>query len=102
MTLSRVNPRTQIQTLADSVVTVVTDVLGRRGWGSYVSADEIPEPGEIHLHHSRASTALRGRDVRLSLGPRKRYLMGSFLAGSIPVRRRVCDSEEQRSLSRLS
>lgn len=100
MTLSRVNPRTQIQTLADSVVTVVTDVLG--GEGAYVSADEIPEPGEIHLHHSRASTALRGRDVQLSLGPRKRYLMGSFLAGSIPVRRRVCDSEEQRSLSRLS
>lgn len=58
-------------------------VLGGR---AYVSADEIPEPGKIHLHHSRASTALHGRDVQLSQGPRKRYLMGSFLAGSIPVR----------------
>lgn len=96
--LLRVNVRTQIQTLADTVVTVVTD----DGGGAYVSADDIPEPAEIHLQHSRASTSVCGRGVQLSLGPRKRYLERSFLAGSIPLRRRVCDSEEQRSLSRLS
>lgn len=88
----------QIQTLADTVVTVLMDV-----GGPYVSADDIPEPAEIHLQqHSRASTSLYGRGVQLSSAPRKRYLMRVSPTASIPLhRRRVCDSEEQRSLSRL-
>lgn len=50
-----------------------------------------------------AATLRCNRDVQLSAGLRKRYLMWIFPPVSIAHRRRrcVCDSEEQRSLSRL-
>lgn len=69
--------------------------------GPYVSADDIPQPAEIHLQRSPASTSPWGREVHLSSGPRRRYLMRIFLAVSISRRRRVFDSEEQQPLSQL-